>query len=242
MARSRRPGVKLPPSGKITNASSSSRPVARCADLLARSTRRPSGAGAMNRFGSRLSSTSIAGSHCRLSLSTIRGSRSNQLTSAWIRMNESPGPACRQSTSSGRPGSAVSGSVPTTSMLSRSVHRACQNSTRRNAAGQHVVRALEGRRPHPPAEAGGHPEHEEREQRGRVPDQVDACRSRAAAAAAAGRAPAARRPPRAAPRPAAWSPPPRASSTTPGASSSRRTHRGRQRHQRPRLQAGARRR
>jgi hypothetical protein len=86
----------------------------------------------MNLFGSRLSRMSTAGSHCSVALSTIRGSRSNQLTSPWMSTNESPGPACRLTTTSGRPGIPVSGSVPTTSMVRCSDHLASQNSAFRN--------------------------------------------------------------------------------------------------------------
>ena len=79
--RSRRRAVKLPPSGKITNASFSSRPVASSA--IWSSTPAPSlGLGEMNLAGIRCRSTSMAGSHARVSLRTTRGSRSYQCMSA----------------------------------------------------------------------------------------------------------------------------------------------------------------
>ena len=74
MARSRRRGVKLPPSGKITKQSFSSRLLA--SSPTSESTLLPDpGFVEMNRLGSRLSSTPMAGSQARVSLSTTRGSR-----------------------------------------------------------------------------------------------------------------------------------------------------------------------
>ena len=58
----------------------------------------------MKRAGIRASSTPIIGSHAIVSLSTTRGSRPYQCISAWISVNESPGPAWRQQTRSGLPG------------------------------------------------------------------------------------------------------------------------------------------
>ena len=46
----------------------------------------------MNRLGSRLRITSMAGSQARVSLSTTRGSRPYQCISAYISVNESAGP------------------------------------------------------------------------------------------------------------------------------------------------------
>ena len=65
----------------------------------------------------------IAGSQAIVSLRTTRGSRRYQCIRAYISVNESPGPACRQQTSSGSPGNA-SGVGPTVSTLSRSTRRA----------------------------------------------------------------------------------------------------------------------
>ena len=61
IARCLRAGVKLPPSGKITNASFSSRP--RASSVMWRSTSPPRGS--MNRAGIRLSRTSMRGSQAR---------------------------------------------------------------------------------------------------------------------------------------------------------------------------------
>ena len=74
MARSRRAGVKLPPSGKITNASLASRPVASAAICDSRSSP-AAGLGEMNFAGIRRRITSIAGSQARVFLRTTRGSR-----------------------------------------------------------------------------------------------------------------------------------------------------------------------
>ena len=65
----------------------------------------------------------MAGSHCRVSLRTTRGSRPYQCISAYISVNESAGPACRQHTSSGSPGNA-SGGVPSVTIFSRATRRA----------------------------------------------------------------------------------------------------------------------
>ena len=58
----------------------------------------------------------MAGSQARVSLSTTRGSRPYQCISAYISVNESAGPACRQHTSSGSPGNA-SGARPSVTIL-----------------------------------------------------------------------------------------------------------------------------
>ena len=85
----------------------------------------------MKRFGSRFSTTSMAGSHCNVSLSTILGSRAYQFSSACTTRNESPGPACRLRMSSGRP-SYVVGGGPSTATRTCSTRRVSQNSTCRN--------------------------------------------------------------------------------------------------------------
>ena len=130
IARFHRRGVKLAPSGKMTNASL---PSSRAARVPMRSSVSVRSSRPMKVLGSRFSSTSIAGSHCRDSLSTMRGSRSYQLMSAWASRNESPGPACRHSTSSGRSRGAESGSVPSMRTVSRSTHRACRYRKRSTA-------------------------------------------------------------------------------------------------------------
>ena len=81
MARSRRPGVKLPPSGKITKASLASSPVARSA-IWSSIPSPAAGLGEMKRAGMRCSATSMAGSHTRVFLRTTRGSRWYQCISA----------------------------------------------------------------------------------------------------------------------------------------------------------------
>ena len=103
MPRRRRSGVKLPPSGKITNASFSSSPRARSAICDSKSWPLR-GLVEMKRAGIRLRMTSTAGSQASVSLRTTRGSRSYQSIRAWISVNESPGPACRHATISGLPG------------------------------------------------------------------------------------------------------------------------------------------
>ena len=124
------------------------------------------GLGEMNRAGIRCSSTSIAGSHCRVSLRTTRGSRSYQYMSAWISVNESPGPACRQQTSSGVAGVRVrrrplGGDVEPQHPLGLAEEHP------HHALHQVVVEPLPVRRAHPPAEAGGQPvaEHDHEQQR-----------------------------------------------------------------------------
>ena len=74
------------------------------ADLGLHVAARGRGLAEMNLLGSRVSSTPRAGSQASVSLSTTRGSRPYQCISAYISVNESPGPACRQNTSSGSPG------------------------------------------------------------------------------------------------------------------------------------------
>ncbi len=63
---------------------------------------------------------------------------------------------------------------------------------RQEPAGEHVVGALEGRRTHLPAEAGAHPEPEQRDAARRRPTPRRPCRARSPAAGAGGRARAAR--------------------------------------------------
>jgi hypothetical protein len=75
---------------------------------------------------------SIAGSQRSVSLSTIRGSRAYQLVSAWTSRNESPGPACRQHTISGRP-VYDDGSGPSTSTRTCSTHCVAANRVRRKS-------------------------------------------------------------------------------------------------------------
>ena len=125
MARCRRAWVKLPPSGKITNASFSSRPVASAAISASRSTPRP---GVMKRAGTRCSSVSITGSQASVALSTTRGSREYHAIKVWISVKESPGPACRQQTRIGTPGCA-SGTDPWLTTSRCSTRRASENST-----------------------------------------------------------------------------------------------------------------
>ena len=139
----------------------------------------------MNRFGSRLSSTSTAGSQSSVSLSTMRGSRSYQLTSACISVNESPGPACRQKTSSGAPGMGVRGRAHGLDLQPQHPPRLPEE---HHEEGQHdvVVDPLEARRADPPAEAGADPEPEQLDQRDALQRQVHQRPPRAAAAAAAG--------------------------------------------------------
>ena len=106
----------------------------------------------MNRAGSRLSTTSMTGSQASVSLRTTRGSRSYQCISAWISVNESPGPAWRQATRSGTPGWA-SGLGPSVSMLQPQHPPRLAEEDPHHALHQVVVDALEVRRAHPAAEA-----------------------------------------------------------------------------------------
>ena len=75
----------------------------------------------------------MAGSHARVSLSTTRGSRPYQCISAYISVNESAGPACRQHTRSGSPGNA-SGVAPSVTILSRATRLASRKKTSRYSA------------------------------------------------------------------------------------------------------------
>ena len=168
MPRCRRAGVKLPPSGKITNASFSSRPCASSSMWRSRSPPR----GSMNRAGSRLSTTSIAGSQARVSLSTTRGSRWYQCISAWISVNESPGPACRHATRIGTPGWA-SGRRTVGLDPQRQHPPGLPEEHPHHALHQVVVDALEVRRPHPAAEARGEPQPEQHQQQQRLAGQVE---------------------------------------------------------------------
>ncbi len=68
------------------------------------------------------------GSQARVFFSTTRGSRAYQCINAWISVNESPGPACRQATRIGTPGCA-SGVGPSVSMRSRSTRLASRKNT-----------------------------------------------------------------------------------------------------------------
>jgi len=72
----------------------------------------------------------MAGSQARVSLSTTLGSRPYQCIRAYIKMNESPGPACLQHTSSGSPGCA-SGAGPRVTIFSRSTLCASRKKIRR---------------------------------------------------------------------------------------------------------------
>ena len=107
IARRRRRGVTLPPSGKIRIASRGSM-VEASREIASRVAPWAVANGLTNRIGRRLSSTSMNGSHCNVSLSTIRGRLPAQESSSWTSRKESPGPACRLSTSSGN--SVVAGS------------------------------------------------------------------------------------------------------------------------------------
>ncbi len=179
------------------------RPAARSA----RSVSGPLRPGAMNRLGSRLSSTSIAGSHCRVSLSTIRGSRSNQLTSAWIRMNESPGPgvpAEHQLRAAGQRGVRV-GADHVDAQPQRPAGLPEQHP--QEPAGEHVVRPLEGRASGASSRTRRRSRAtKQREQRGGVPDQVDDSQPEQPQRAQPAGDQRRERPRRAAARPAAWSP------------------------------------
>ena len=125
MAPERRAWVKLPPSGKITKASFSSRPVTRAAISVSRSMPRP---GVMKRAGMRCSSVSMTGSQASVAFSTTRGSREYHAINVWIRVKESPGPACRQHTRIGTPGWA-SGTEPWLTTSRCSTRRASAKST-----------------------------------------------------------------------------------------------------------------
>ena len=109
----------------------------------------------------------------------MRGSRAYQLMRACASRNESPGPACRDSTSSGRPPAARPES------RRRSVRSAAAPTSPAGRASasagraEPVVRALERGDRDPPAEAGGDPHREHRDQRDRLDQWVRRRRARA---------------------------------------------------------------
>ncbi len=96
-----RPGVQLPPSGKITRAPSRPRPRAR-RSIWSTKTLSPARRREMKTLGRRLATTSTPGSSCMAAFMTTRGRRSYTLSRWRTSRNESPGPAWRLSTMTGR--------------------------------------------------------------------------------------------------------------------------------------------
>ena len=132
-----------------------------------RGPRPAAGLGEMNRAGIRCRTTSIAGSQARVSLRTTRGSRSYQCISAWISVNESPGPGVPAADQQRRARVRVRASGPSVSIRSAQHPPGLAEEHPHHALHQVVVDALEVRRPDPPAEARGEPEPEQDDQQQR---------------------------------------------------------------------------
>jgi len=96
-----RPGVQLAPSGKMTSAPVRSSPLASCS-ICSVNRLSPTLLCSMNTLGNRFPSTSRLGSNCSAAFITTRGRRLYPVSSWWMSRNESPGPACRLSTMTGR--------------------------------------------------------------------------------------------------------------------------------------------
>ena len=164
--------MKLPPSGKITNASFSSRFRASSPICCSRTSPAdpPLGCGEMNRLGTRLRSTSIAGSQARVSLSTTRGSRPYQCISAYITVNESPGPACRSRPAAGGRGRRRGGTLGDDLEPQHPAGLAEEHD--QVGLRDVVVDPLEERPPDEVAEAGGDPQAEQLDQHHGLQHQV----------------------------------------------------------------------
>jgi hypothetical protein len=136
MPRRQRSGVQFPPSGNSSSASRPPRPTASRLICLICSLRClppdlavpwvPGWRWRRNAFGTRLATMSRLGSSCSVAFMTTRGRRSQTVSRWCTSSSESPGPACRLSTMSGRsPASSASGGA-VTSTLSPQARRACR--------------------------------------------------------------------------------------------------------------------
>jgi hypothetical protein len=157
-ARCRRCGVKLPPSGRSRRRRSRRD---RGQPAICARGRSPCRVGEMNRPAAGAGPRRCIGSQARVSLSTTRGSRLYQCISAWMSVNVSPGPACRQGDQDRHPGVRVrrrarsrsAAAAPSTGLAERSP-------TSRPARGrsgcprQYGVRIRQRTRRQPPARNG----------------------------------------------------------------------------------------
>ena len=134
MPRRQRSGVQFPPSGNSSSASRPPRPAAsRLICLIWSAWGLPPRPGAAlgrggrrcrNALGTRLATMSRLGSSWSVAFMTTRGRRSQTVSRWCTSSSESPGPACRLSTMSGRSSASTASGGAATSTLSPQARRA----------------------------------------------------------------------------------------------------------------------